>query len=192
VRIIGVVGLAMALAAWTPRARAQVADDEQARLGIDRVGSYLSYTWVDHAHSGWDLGAELDIGSVVTPAARIVLGLNYLHAEVNRRGALGPELSSSFHDFSPTADLRFTLFRWGRMEPFAGAGIGGHFLGNNIAGDAALSDRYEGAKLGAQFFGGTAVDLTSDRSWSAYAELRRIEVPVVARTTFRLGAFMRL
>lgn len=190
----GALGIAAALLAPTAPARAQEegGGGGKARLGIDRLGSYLSYTWVDDAHSGWDLGAELDIGSVVSPAARIVVGVNYLEAMADRPGALGSELRSSFHDFSATADLRLTLFRWRRLEPFVGAGVSVHFLGNNIAGSAALRDRYSGTELGAQFFGGTAFDLTPGGRWSAYAELRRMQVPVVGRTTFRLGVFVRI
>ena len=186
------VAAAVLLSASALQSQSSVESGERAHLGIDRVGSYLSYTWVDHAHSGWDLGAELDIGSIVIPAARVVLGVNYLHAEVDRPGSIGPELESSFHDFSTTADLRLTLFRWRRLEPFVGAGIGAHFLGNDIAGDESLRARYRGTKFGAQFFGGTAIDITSDRTWSGYLELRRMEVPHVGRTTVRLGAFVRI
>lgn len=188
----GAVVVAAMLFASALRAQARAHADDEARLGIDRIGSYLSYTWVDNAHGGWDLGAELDIGSVVLPTAHIVLGVNYLHAEIDRPGSIGPELSSSFHDLSATADLRLALFRWRRLEPFAGAGISGHFLGNDIAGDESLRRHYRGAKLGAQLFGGTAIDLTSDGSWSGYLELRRMEVPHVGRTTLRLGAFVRI
>lgn len=180
------------LSASALQAQARADTSDEARLGIDRLGSYLSYTWVDNAHGGWDLGAELDIGSVVIPTARIVLGVNYLRAEVNRPGSVGPELSSSFHDFSTTADLRLSLFRWRSLEPFVGAGISGHFLGNKIAGDESLRDRYSGSKLGAQFFGGAALDMNPDRTWSTYLELRRMEVPHVGRTTLRLGAFVRI
>ena len=182
----------MLLSASALQSQSSADSSEQAHLGIDRLGSYLSYTWVDHAHGGWDLGAELDIGSLVIPAAHIVLGVNYLHADVDRPGSIGSELSSSFHDFSTTADLRLTLFRWRRLEPFAGAGIGAHFLGNDIADDGTLRERYSGTELGAQFFGGMAIDLTSDRAWSGYLELRRMEVPHVGRTTVRLGAFVRI
>ncbi len=187
-----VVAAAMLLAA--PASWSQNGDGggERAHLGIDRIGSYLSYTWVDRAHGGWDLGAELDIGSIIVPAAHLVVGANYLSAEADRPGSIGSELESSFHDFSLTADLRVALFRWHRLEPFAGAGASVHFLGNDIAGDGTLRDRYSGTKPGAQFFGGTALDLTSDRTWSAYVELRRMEVPNVGRTTVRAGVFVRI
>ena len=132
------------------------------------------------------------VGWIVVPAAHVVVGVNYLSADADRAGSIGSELSSSFHDFSTTADLRLAIFRWHRLEPFVGAGIGVHFLGNDIAGDGTLHERYSGTKLGAQFFGGTAIDLTSDRTWSGYLELRRIEVPHVGRTTVRLGAFVRI
>ncbi len=183
---------AMLLAVSTSWAQSGSDGKERAHLGIDRVGSYLSYTWVDHAHGGWDLGAELDIGSIVVPAVHLVIGANYLHAEADRPGAIGSELESSFHDLSFTGDLRVTLFRWRRLEPFAGAGASVHFLGNDIVGDAALADRYSGTKPGAQIFGGTALDLTSDRTWSAYVELRRMEVSKVGRTTVRAGIFVRI
>lgn len=191
-RLTGAIAAALLLSASAIQAQARSDASDQAGLGIDRIGSYLSYTWVDDAHGGWDLGAELDIGSVVIPAARIVLGVNYLQADVDRPGSIGSELSSSFHDFSTTADLRLTLFRWRRLEPFVGAGIGGHFVGNDIAGDESLRERYRGAKLGAQLFGGTAVDLNASGSWSGYLELRRMEVPDVGRTTLRLGAFVKI
>lgn len=186
------VAVAMLLSAPASWSQSSADSGEKAHLGIDRIGSYLSYTWVDHAHGGWDLGAELDIGSVFTPAAHLVVGANYLQADADRAGPLGAELESSFHDFSLTGDLRLALFRWRRLEPFAGAGVSVHFLGNDIAGDAALRDRYSGTELGAQFFGGTAIDLTSDRTWSGYVELRRMEVPHVGRTTLRVGAFVRI
>lgn len=182
----------MLLAAPASWSQSSANGSEEAHLGIDRVGSYLSYTWVDHAHGGWDLGAELDIGSVLTPAAHLVVGANYLHAEADRAGSIGSELESSFHDFSLTTDLRVALFRWRRLEPFVGAGVGVHFLGNSIDGDGTLRDRYSGTKFGTQLFGGTAMDITSDRTWSAYLELRRMEVPKVGRTTVRVGAFVRI
>lgn len=191
-KVFTVIAAAAMLSASAVQAQVRADTSDDARLGIDRVGSYLSYTWVDNAHGGWDLGAELDIGSIIVPNARIVLGVNYLKADVDRPERLGPVQSSSFHDFSTTADLRLTLFRWHRLEPFVGAGIGGHYLGNDIAGDDSLRRRYRGAKLGAQYFGGAAFDLTSDRSWSGYVELRRIEVPEVGRTTLRVGAFVRI
>ena len=90
--------------------------------------------------------------------------------------------SSSFHDFSTTADLRLTLFRWRRLEPFAGAGIGAHFLGNDIAGDEALRGRYNGTELGAQFFGGMAIDLPPTAPGPATSSSAG-EVPHVGRTT---------
>lgn len=171
-------------------ARAQ--QEAQAPADANRVGSYLSYTWIGDARNGWDLGADLDLGAIVPGRARFMVGANYLEAEIDRVGPTGVPLGGSFHDVSVTADVRVTLVRAGAWQPFAGAGVGLHVLGNHITGDARVRDRYDGTALGAQLFGGTEVDLTDDRRWSGYLELRRIAVRTVGRTTVRLGAFVRL
>jgi opacity protein-like surface antigen len=183
------VVLVLASIAFVARGARAQSDEDRPRLGIDRLGSYVSYTWVDDAQHGWDIGAELDVGSIATPKAHLVVGLNYLEADIDRKDVT---FQGSFHDFSATADLRFTLFRYWRFEPFAGAGVGVHFLGNDIDGPESFRSEYDGTKVGGQFFGGTAFDITSDRQWSAYAEVRRIAVSTVGRTTLRLGAFVRL
>ena len=108
-------------------------DSTQAQLGVDRVGSYLSYTTVEHGRNGWELGADLDLGSVIRPALHVVAEANYLHADFAHRNVGGVPLEGSFHDFSVGAAARLTVIRIARFEPYVGAGIGVHFLGTDIA-----------------------------------------------------------
>jgi len=183
-------GLVAAVALCARSARAQ--DEEQATLGVKSVGSYLSYTWIDHARNGWDLGADVDVGSVVTPRAHILLEANYLHADLDRSDIEGTPLQGSFHDFSVSAALRVTLVHAARVEPYIGAGVGLHFLGNDFPAGQPYRDDYRGTKVGGEYFGGVSFDLTKDRRWALYGELRRIEVSTVPRTTVRAGFFVRL
>lgn len=178
-----------AMSLWTRAAGAQ--EEDHAHWGLQRVGTYVSYTWIEDAKRGWELGGEIDVGSL-GPRARLVLGLDYFKADVDRVSAFGAPLTGGFHDFATTADVRVRLFRAGPVEPFAGAGVGVHFLGNDIAGDQRFASRYEGTEAGAQLFGGTEVALTRDRRVALYGEARRILAKAVGRTTVRVGAFFRL
>jgi hypothetical protein len=167
-------------------------DTTHARLGLDRVGSYLSYTTVEHARNGWELGADVDLGSVFRPALHLVAEANYLHADLDRRDAGGAAIPGSFHDFSVGAAARLTLFRVARFEPYVGAGLDLHFLGTDIAKSQPVHNDYTGFKLGGEYFGGVSFDLTRDRRWALYAEVRRMDVSPVSRTTYRLGFFVRM
>ncbi len=70
-----------------PHAAAQ--EQERAHLGIDRFGSFLSWAWTDHGRHGHELGADLDIGSIISPRLRLAVGLNYFHADIDRQNHLG-------------------------------------------------------------------------------------------------------
>ena len=70
------------LVAAAPRARAQ--EQERAHLGVDRLGSFLSWAWTDHGTHGHEIGADLDIGSIFSPRLRLAVGLNYFHANIDR------------------------------------------------------------------------------------------------------------
>jgi hypothetical protein len=182
--------LSIATAAATRSAAAQ--ERPGAHLGIDRVGSYLSYAWADHARRAREFGADIDLGSLVFPSLRLAAGLNYFTADVDRRGATGAPVSGSFHDFSMSGEASVAPVRFGRAEPYVGAGIGVHFRGDHDIDDPLVRDLYRGTVLGGHYFGGVSVDITRDRRWAGYVEVRRVEAQNVGRTLARLGAFVRL
>ena len=185
---IGLAALACAFAA-ARSARAQ-SDSSQAQLGLDRVGSYLSYTTVEHARNGWELGGDLDLGSVFTPKLHLVAEANYLKADLHRFQPGDVAIPGSFHDFSVSMAARYSVAHVNRFEPYVGAGVGLHFLGTDIARSQPIHDDYTGAKLGGEYFLGVSYDLT--HRWALYGEVRRMEVPPASRTTYRLGFFVRL
>lgn len=190
-RLAAWAGVALVAAGWTAGAAAQ-SDTAHAKLGLDRVGSYLSYTDVDHGRNGWELGADVDLGSVLRPTLHLVAEANYLHADLDRRDALGVAIPGSFHDFSVGAAARLSLIHVARLEPYVGVGVDLHFIGTDIAKSQPVHDEYTGVKLGGEYFGGVSFDLTRDRRWALYGEVRRMEVSPVSRTTFRLGFFVRM
>jgi hypothetical protein len=188
----GTLALAAAalLAAAAPRARAQ--EQERAHLGVDRLGSFLSWAWTDHGRHGHELGADLDIGSIFTPRLRLAVGLNYFHADIDRRNHLGEPVDGTFHDFSVHAEASYELIRIGRLGPYVGAGLGVHWRGSDITDDIDNTARlYKGAVLGGDFFGGTTFALTQSRRYSLYAEARRVEAQNVERSLARLGIIIR-
>lgn len=179
------------LALVAPRAHAQA--QEHAHLGIDRVGSFLSWAWTDHGTHGHELGADLDIGSVFTPKLRLSVGLNYFHADIDRRNHLDAPVNGTFHDFSLHAEGSYEVVRIGRLGPYLGAGVGVHFRGSHIDNDVDDTARlFRGAVIGADLFGGTTFALTKSRRYSLYAEARRVEAQNVERTLARLGIIIRL
>ena len=166
--------------------------DTTAASRTTRVGSYLSYSWIPHGKNGWELGGEFDAGKLGTPALHAVIEANWLQADVDRIDAAGAPIAGSFHDFSAGVALRYDFVHRNRLEPYAGVGVGAHFLGNDIRADTALHREYRGTKVGGEAFAGLAWDITRDGRWAAYVELRRVEVETVPRTTTRLGAFLRI
>lgn len=185
---VGLVAMGLALGAVGAAAQ----QDTTAAHHTTRVGSYLSYSWIPHAKNGWELGGEFDAGKLGTPALHLVVEANWLQADLDRLDAAGAPISGSFHDFNLGAALRWDFVHRDRLEPYAGAGVGVHFLGNDIRTDAALAHAYRGTKVGGELFAGLAWDITRDGRWAAYVELRRVEVETVPRTTARLGAFLRI
>jgi hypothetical protein len=184
--LAGVAALAMA----TPAARAQ--DGERAHLGVDRFGSFLSWAWTDHGKRGHEIGADLDIGSVFSPRFRLAVGLNYFHADIDRRDHLGDPVDGTFHDFSMHAEASYEIVRIGRLGPYVGAGVGVHWRGSDIDDDIDDTARlYRGAVVGGDFFGGTTFALTKSRRYSLYAEGRRVEAQNVERSLARLGIIIR-
>jgi hypothetical protein len=178
------------LTAVAPRAHAQ--EQERAHLGVDRLGSFLSWAWTDHGRHGHELGADLDIGSIFTPRLRLAVGLNYFHADIDRRNHLGEPVDGTFHDFSVHAEASYELIRIGRLGPYVGAGVGVHWRGSDITDDIDNTARlYKGAVLGGDFFGGTTFALTQSRRYSLYAEARRVEAQNVERSLARLGIIIR-
>ena len=186
-RVWACVAACMLMAAH--RAHAQ-ADSSVAQLGLDRVGSYLSYTTVEHARHGWELGGDVDVGSVKTPKLHLLVEGNFLHADVHRFDAGDIPIPGSFHDFSVSVAARYSVAHVKRFEPYVGAGVGLHFLGTDIARSQPIHDQYTGAKLGGEYFLGVSYDLT--KRWALYGEVRRMEVPPASRITYRLGFFVRL
>ena len=184
-----VVALAVMLL-FSPRARAQ--EQEHAHLGVDRLGTFLSWAWTDHGKHGYELGADLDIGSVLTPKVRLSVGLNYFHADIDRRDHFGDQVDGTFHDFSVHAEASYELLRIARFGPYVGAGVGVHFRGSSVDHDIDDTARlYKGAVLGADLFGGTTFALSKSRRYSLYAEARRVEAKNVERTLARLGLIVR-
>jgi hypothetical protein len=182
--------VAAILAVAAPRALAQ--DQEHAHLGVDRLGSFLSWAWTDHGRHGHELGADLDIGSIVSPRLRLAVGLNYFHADIDRRNHLGQPVDGTFHDFSVHAEASYEILRIGRFGPYVGAGVGVHWRGSDIDNDIDNTARlYKGAVVGGDFFGGTTFALTQSRRYSLYAEARRVEAQNVGRSLARLGIIIR-
>lgn len=178
------------LAAGAPRARAQ--EQERAHLGVDRLGSFLSWAWTDHGRHGHEFGADVDIGSIISPKLRLAVGLNYFHADIDRRNHLGDPVDGTFHDFSMHAEASYEILRIGRLGPYAGAGVGVHWRGSSIDNDIDNTSRlFKGAVVGGDFFGGTTFALTKSRRYSLYAEARRVEAQNVERTLARLGIIIR-
>lgn len=189
-RVLAFVALA-ALCLAAPRASAQ--QQEHAHLGIDRIGTFLSWAWTDHGKHGHELGADIDIGSVLTPKLRLSVGLNYFHADIDRRDHFGDPVDGTFHDFSVHAEASYEVLRIDRFGPYVGAGVGVHFRGSDINNDVDNTARlYKGAVVGADLFGGTTFALTKSRRYSLYAEARRVEAQNVERTLARLGLIIRI
>jgi len=188
-RLLATVALA-ALCLGAQRASAQ--QQERAHLGIDRIGSFLSWAWTDNGKHGHELGADLDIGSVFTPKLRLSVGLNYFHADIDRRDHFGDPVDGTFHDFSVHAEASYEVLRIDRFGPYVGAGVGVHFRGSDINNDVDNTARlYKGAVVGADLFGGTTFAITKSRRYSLYAEARRVESQNVERTLARLGLIIR-
>jgi hypothetical protein len=180
----------VAALAVTPRARAQ--EQEHAHLGVDRFGSFLSWAWTDHGTQGHEFGADVDIGSIISPSLRLAVGLNYFKANIDRRNHLGNPVDGTFHDFSVHAEANYEILRIGRLGPYVGAGVGVHWRGSSIDNDIDNTSRlYKGAVLGADFFGGTTFALTQSRRYSLYAEARRVEAQHVERSLARVGIIIR-
>ena len=178
------------LAAAAPHAGAQ--EQERAHLGVDRLGSFLSWAWTDHGTHGHELGADLDIGSIFSPRLRLAVGLNYFHADIDRRDHLGQPVDGTFHDFSVHAEASYEIVRIGRLGPYVGAGVGVHWRGSDINNDIDNTARlYRGAVVGGDFFGGTTFALSQSRRYSLYAEARRVEAQNVGRSLARLGIIIR-
>ena len=178
------------LAAAAPHAGAQ--EQERAHLGVDRLGSFLSWAWTDHGRHGHELGADLDIGSIFSPRLRLAVGLNYFHADIDRRDHLGQPVDGTFHDFSVHAEASYEIVRIGRLGPYVGAGVGVHWRGSDINNDIDNTARlYKGAVVGGDFFGGTTFALSQSRRYSLYAEARRVEAQNVGRSLARLGIIIR-
>jgi hypothetical protein len=185
------VAIAAAVTLATSRARAQE-QAEHAHLGVDRLGSFLSWAWTDHGRHGHEFGADVDIGSVFTPRLRLAVGLNYFHADIDRRNHLGNPVDGTFHDFSVHAEGSYEIVRIGRFGPYLGAGVGVHFRGSHINNDIDdISRLYKGAVVGGDFFGGTTFALSPSRRYSLYAEARRVEAQNVERSLARLGIIIR-
>ena len=173
-----------------PCASAQ--QEEHAHLGVDRFGSFLSWAWTDHGKHGHELGADLDIGSIISPRLRLAVGLNYFHADIDRRDHLGEPVDGTFHDFSVHAEASYELVRLGRIGPYVGAGLGIHWRGSSINNDIDNTARlYKGSVVGGDFFGGTTFALTQSRRYSLYAEARRVEAENVGRSLARVGVIIR-
>jgi len=178
------------LAAAAPHAGAQ--EQERAHLGVDRLGSFLSWAWTDHGTHGHELGADLDIGSIFSPRLRLAVGLNYFHADIDRRDHLGQPVDGTFHDFSVHAEASYEIVRIGRLGPYVGAGVGVHWRGSDINNDIDNTARlYKGAVVGGDFFGGTTFALSQSQRYSLYAEARRVEAQNVGRSLARLGIIIR-
>ena len=188
-RLLATVALA-ALCLGAQRASAQ--QQERAHLGIDRIGSFLSWAWTDNGKHGHELGADLDIGSVFTPKLRLSVGLNYFHADIDRRDHFGDPVDGTFHDFSVHAEASYEVLRIDRFGPYVGAGVGVHFRGSDINNDIDNTARlYKGAVVGADLFGGTTFAISKSRRYSLYAEARRVEAQNVERTLARVGLIIR-
>ena len=188
----GTLALMVAVLLAGTAARAHAQEPEHAHLGVDRLGSFLSWAWTDHGKHGHELGADLDIGSIFSPRLRLAVGLNYFHADIDRRDHLGDPVDGTFHDFSVHAEASYEIVRIGRLGPYVGAGVGVHWRGSSIDNDIDNTARlYKGAVVGGDFFGGTTFALTQSRRYSLYAEARRVEAQNVERSLARIGIIIR-
>lgn len=158
--------------------------------GLNRFGAHLGTSWVTQASQGFEVGAQADIGWLVDRQARVLIGVNYLGADVDRR-IDGAPVGGSFRDLTLSSDLQLQILRVGQITPYVGAGLGLHFLSERNIPDQNVRDIYDGLVVGLNYFAGMLWDLTPDRRWSATGEIRGVAAQNLGRTSFRLGASYR-
>jgi hypothetical protein len=158
--------------------------------GVHRIGAHLGVASVSQADRGFEVGMAVDVGSLFRPQARLVFGANQMSAGVDRR-VDDIAVPGSFRDITITSDLQLKLFRAGPVVPYAGAGVGLHFLSPHDIPDQNVRDIYDGLVVGLNYMGGLIWDMTPDRRWSLTGEIRGTAAQNVGRTSFRAGATVR-
>ncbi len=181
-RGVGLSLLGMMVLLFTP---VPASPQESGRLEGNSVGLFAGFADIAKAKSALELGGYLDVGSYRTPRLRLVLGVDYLSSETERK-----RLDGSFSDLTFSGDLRLRPLRVKSVVPYGGAGLGIHFRSNDYD-DPLIADIYDGIVVGVQVFGGVKVDASDTGRWGLSAELRRVQAQNLDRTSLRVGVFVR-
>ncbi len=139
-----------------------------------RAGAVLP----DDGNSGITAALDLDLGYVITPHLRTVVGFDYFQAGVAERafGAAGTA-SGSLSAIGGRVGVRFDLFGIGAFRPYGIAAITGHNVtveGDTPEEEDLLDREFGGFVTGASVGAGMAYVLDGAQRFMATGEVRRV------------------
>lgn len=153
--------------------------------GLGGIGLRAGVVTPDDAKTGLAMSADLDLGYILMPQLRTVVGFNYFTADVDRRVG-GNATGGSMTGTGASVGLRFDLLPGARLSPYLGAGLTALSVNADVA-DAGTRELLDGFYVGAGVSGGLAFALDSAQRFSAVAGARRVFVTNAAHTAYEVG-----
>jgi outer membrane protein OmpA-like peptidoglycan-associated protein len=146
--------------------------------GVGGVEGRIGAVLPDDANTGFTAALDLDLGYVVTPNLRTVVGLDYFQASMSERafGTAG-DASGTLTAIGGRVGVRFDLFGIGSFRPYGIAAITGHDVsvsGDTPAEQDLLDREFGGFVTGGSIGAGLAYALDGPQRVMATGEFRRV------------------
>jgi outer membrane protein OmpA-like peptidoglycan-associated protein len=146
--------------------------------GLGGVEGRIGAVMPDDASTGFSAALDADLGYVVIPYLRTVLGFDYFRADITDRvfGTAGTA-SGSFAATGGRLGLRLDLFGMGGVRPYGIAAITGHDVrvdGDTPEAQDLLDREFGGFVVGGSIGAGIGYALDGDERFMATGEVRRV------------------
>jgi outer membrane protein OmpA-like peptidoglycan-associated protein len=175
-RLVGLVGL-VGIAGLSGSVSAQQAPAPggiEARAGL---------TMAEHATAALGVMVEGDVGYVLDPRLRLLVGLSHFRANIDREPG---DNEGSFEATGLWAGPRLDLLPWGRLAPYARAGLTVHRVTAD-AWDPAVGALLSGTSVGAAAAVGGRYVLDDRGRLAATFDLRRTAINNLSQTSVEIG-----
>jgi outer membrane protein OmpA-like peptidoglycan-associated protein len=164
--------------------------DAQRFPGAGGVEGRVGAAFPDEATTGLGASVDVDLGYIMVPYLRTVLGFDYFQANISQRPFATGTASGSLSAPGGRLGLRLDLFGLGNVRPYGIAAITGHSVtveGDTPAEQDLLDREFGGFVVGGSLGVGAGYALDDAQRLMATGELRRVWNANVPHYAAQLG-----
>jgi hypothetical protein len=181
--------LALLAAPLGAQQQQQPPPQELSHLGLAAVGHVSAFEGVGIARTtdaGFEIGAGIDLGWIGSARNRLLLDATLLNSLVRFRDPENGLHRGPFYDLAASLSIARLLPRFGRVEPYALAGVGVEAVGSTT-NDLTVDVLYNANRFALHAGAGALFTISPDGQDGALAEVRGTAAHALDRVSVRVG-----